>query len=282
MEITMGILLLFIGFFSGAYGIIVGAGGGFIFVPALLILFNLSPQVAAGTGLTVVLLNALSGVVGYVRQKRIDYHLGFTLSIGAVPGTFLGVLLAKIIPSQSFYWIFATLLVALGVFLLLKKEPKSKAETAVSMDDIATRGKDSVSLNGDQAKDTKNPSHEEKKEIKTKILILFTGVLLGTVSSFFGIGGGWLMVPILVYLFRVIPRYATATSIFALCLYSLVGVVIYLFQGNIYWTAVLWGGLGVITGAQIGVYLSNRISGKMIIQMLSILLIGVGIKLFFN
>ncbi|WP_308216582.1 sulfite exporter TauE/SafE family protein [Pseudalkalibacillus decolorationis] len=263
-----GLFLLLIGFLSGGYGVIVGAGGGFVFVPALLIFLNLSPQMAAGTGLAVVLINALSGVFGYVRQNRIDYKVGITLSIGAVPGTFIGVWLVQFSNSQSFYWIFALMLFTLGVFLLLKNPSANdnnseKAETAATMDNETF----------------------EKKKVSPKlntVCLLLIGVLLGVVSNYFGIGGGWLLVPVLIYIFRVMPHYATATSIFSLCLYSTVGVVTHIYYGNINWMVVLWGGLGVIFGAQLGVYLSNKISGKLIIQMLSILLIGVGIKLFFS
>ena len=264
MEIGLGFLLLVIGFISGAYGTIVGAGGGFIFVPALLLIMNYPPEVAAGTGLTVVLLNAISGVTGYVRQKRINYKLGVMLSIGAIPGTFLGIWLTHMVPAASFYGIFATLLIGLGIFLFLKKESKAKSEAAATAE----------LSSGIMAQAT--------NQAKMKLLIACTGILLGIVSGFFGIGGGWLMVPILIYLFKIVPKYATATSIFALCIYSVAGVVVYLIQGNIEWIAVLWGGIGIIFGAQLGVFLSNKISGKLIIRLLSVLLIIVGVRMFFG
>jgi uncharacterized protein len=108
------------------------------------------------------------------------------------------------------------------------------------------------------------------------------GLLIGILSSFLGIGGGWLLVPILIYVFRVPTHYATATSIFSLCLYSSVGVLLQIFNGNIDWMAVTYGGLGVIAGSQIGVLLSQKIPGKVIIQMLSVLLIIIGFRMYFN
>lgn len=106
------------------------------------------------------------------------------------------------------------------------------------------------------------------------------GLLIGTVSSYFGVGGGWLLVPILVYAFRIRPYIATATVIFSLCLNALVGGLIYIAHDNIVWPAAVWGGAGVVCGAQLGVYLSERISGRRIIQLLAWVLIGVGINLF--
>ncbi|MGV3487152.1 MAG: sulfite exporter TauE/SafE family protein [Tuberibacillus sp.] len=261
-----GIILLLIGFVAGAYGIMVGAGGGFIFVPALLILLHLSPEVASGTGLVVVFINSISGLYGYIRQKRIDYKMGLLLALGATPGTILGIWLTKIASAQSFNLIFAIMLVALGIFLILKKSPHEKASSNESKNEIA------------MAMD-KRVSPDMVKSKQMAVLLVLVGVLLGIVSSFFGIGGGWLLVPILIYLFRVHPHYATAVSIFSLCLYSTIGVVIHIFQGNIDWAAAIWGSVGIFFGAQLGVFISNRISGKRIIQMLAVILIAVGLKL---
>ena len=261
-----GIILLIIGFIAGAYGIMVGAGGGFIFVPALLILLHLSPEAAAGTGLVVVFINSVSGIYGYVRQKRIDYKMGLLLALGATPGTFLGIWLTNMASAKSFNLIFALMLVALGIFLIIKKTPQEKASMDESQDEIA-------------AAIDRKVSPDMVKSSKMAVSLVLIGVLLGIVSSFFGIGGGWLLVPLLVYLIRLHPHYATAVSIFSLCLYSTIGVIIHIFQGNIDWAAAIWGSIGIFFGAQLGVFISNKISGKRIIQMLAVILIVVGVKL---
>lgn len=266
MDLLSGFGLLIIGVFSGAYGMIVGAGGGFIFVPALLILFHLPPSIAAGTGLAVVWLNSISGIYGYYKEKRIDYKLGIVLSVGALPGTIAGVFLGESSSSGMFYIIFASMLICLGIFLFIKKPP------AESKNELHTR---EVSASLD--KETEQRSVLFTRET---ISILLTGVLLGVVSSYLGIGGGWLLVPILIYLYKVSPRIATATSIFSLCLYTSFGMIIQIFEQHIHWSALFFGGVGVIIGAQLGVYLSSKLSGQMIVKMLSILLIGVGLKLF--
>jgi len=261
-----GMILLFIGFIAGAYGIMVGAGGGFIFVPALLILLHLPPEAAAGTGLVVVFINSVSGIYGYIRQKRVDYKMGLWLALGATPGTFLGIWLTKLSSPQSFNLIFAVMLVALGIFLIIKKTPQEKAAAKNSRNEIAAT-----------IDRTKSPDMVHSKKMIASLVSV--GILLGIVSSFFGIGGGWLLVPILIYLFRVHPHYATAVSIFSLCLYSTIGVIIHIFQGNIDWAAAIWGSIGIFFGAQLGVYISNKISGKRIIQLLAVILIGAGLKL---
>lgn len=105
---------------------------------------------------------------------------------------------------------------------------------------------------------------------------------MGILSSYLGIGGGWLLVPLLIYIFHVPTHQATATSIFSLCLYSSVGVISHLFYGHIEWMTIFWGGIGVTIGAQLGVLSSQKISGNVIMQMLSVLLIVIGFRMYFN
>lgn len=259
MDITTGLLLLAIGIIAGGYGIIVGAGGGFIFVPALLLILDMPPAIAAGSGLLVVLINSLSGVFGYARQKRIHYKTGIVLSISAVPGTILGVWLVQNNPASWFYSIFGGLLIALSIFLFIKNSSISFRKTPKSQ----------------------SAGGQEEKEVSKKGLVL-VGAVIGVISSYLGIGGGWLLVPILVYIFGIATHYATATSIFSLCLYTAVGSALQIYYGNIDWTAVFWGGLGVLIGSQLGVRLSKRISGTAIIQMLSFLLMIIGLRMLFD
>lgn len=264
MSITTGIFILIISLIAGGYGVIVGAGGGFILVPALLILFNVSPPVAAGTGLVIVLINSLTGVIGYAQQKSIDYQVGLKIVYGAIPGSLLGVWLLQVQPTDSiyFYILFGTLLFCLGGFLFFKNAP-------------ATWRNALPFLNG-----TKQ-GNERRYPPLTASRLVPLGVLMGTLSSYLGIGGGWLLVPILIYMFRVPTHEAAATSIFTLSLYTMVGVASHVYYQTIDWAIIVWGAIGVIAGAYIGVRLAKKISGPLILQMLSILLMIMGVRMVF-
>lgn len=261
MNILEMLLLLIIGIIAGSYGTIVGAGGGFIFVPALLIVFNMDPVIAAGSGLVIVLINSFTGVLGYAKQKKIYYKTALTIGISAIPGAVLGVWLLHIYSSQYFYVIFATILVSLGIFLFSKNFPIQRK------------------LFSKKTSSIKRP--REKKKLND-IWFIPLGLMMGIFSSYLGIGGGWLLVPILVYLFRVPAHQAAATSILSLCIYSTVGVGSQLFYNHIDWMTVVFGGIGVIIGANIGVFLSQRIPGRAVMQMLSFLLIIIGIRMYFQ
>lgn len=268
MEIATGLLILAVGMIAGSYGTIVGAGGGFIFVPALLLLLHIDPVSASASGIVIVFINSLSAVVGYAKQNKINYRTGMFIGIGAFPGSILGVWLLQLYSSSYFYIIFATILVALGIFLFAKNSPfkilQKQRDTSIKME-----------------ADTADSALEiEARSLPLKGLLPL-GFIMGVLSSYLGIGGGWLLVPVLIYFFKVPTHYATATSIFALALYSIIGVAAQFVYNNIEWMTVLWGGIGVMIGSQIGIRLSERIPSKMIMQMLSILLIIIGLRMFF-
>ncbi|WP_347836259.1 sulfite exporter TauE/SafE family protein [Gracilibacillus sp. JCM 18860] len=229
MDITTGLLLLIIGLIAGCYGTIVGAGGGgFIFVPALLLILHTDPAIAAGgSGLVIVLINSISGMIGYAKQKKIVYKTGLTIGISALPGSVLGVWLLQVYSSNYFYVIFASILVGLGIFLF------SKNTTIL-------RKRQQESVTRARTTDAVEPIVEKTTAIQSKWLIPL-GFFMGILSSYLGIGGGWLLVPILIYTFRLSTHYAVATSIFSLCLYTSVGVVSQLFYSSIDWMIVAWG-----------------------------------------
>ncbi|RBP95847.1 hypothetical protein DFO70_102172 [Cytobacillus firmus] len=280
-----GLLLLLIGIIAGGYGTIVGAGGGFIFVPALLLILDMNPVLAAGAGLVIVLINSLSGVIGYSRQGLIQYRTGLTIGISAIPGSLLGVWLLQSYSSQYFYVVFATMLVTLGIFLITKNSPfegKAKNQLAAaekypcaSCESVEPDTTELVTHKGEMI-----PLKKGHASINTRLILL--GFIIGVLSSYLGIGGGWLLVPILIYIFKLPAHHATATSIFSLCIYSSGGVASQLFYNSFDWLTILFGGIGVIIGSQLGIILAQRMNGKVIMQMLSILLVIIGVRMFFS
>ncbi|MFZ3578939.1 sulfite exporter TauE/SafE family protein [Virgibacillus sp. DJP39] len=251
--------LILLGFITSTYGTIIGAGGGFLFVPVLLMFYDISPAVASATGLAVVFLNAAAGLPILLKQQRVFLWAGAILALGAFPGTFIGAGLVKYSSDTVFYSLFAILLIGLGIFLSLKKPSRTEKAAATN--------------------------EQQEKQVGPTINLwnlLGIGGLLGIVSSFFGIGGGWLLVPILIYGFRFSIKTATATSIFSLALYSLVGLLPSIADGLVQWPIVIWSGIGVLVGAQAGAILSKKMKGVSINRLLSGLVIVMGISMIFQ
>lgn len=241
------VLLILLGLIASTYGVIIGAGGGFIFVPLLLLFYTISPEEAAGTGLLIVLISSLSGLYSYVKQKRIQYKVGLLLAMGAIPGTFIGNTLISFIPEATFYKVFALMLLGLGFFLIFRA-PSEETTPVIS-------------------------------EEKQRLFLPLIGIGVGTISSFFGIGGGFIVVPIFMYVFGLRIHLATATSIFALIIYSSIGSIMPLLKGSIDWTVLAWSGIGVLIGSQLGAFVSKRLNAGVVTRMLATVVILMGVVL---
>jgi uncharacterized membrane protein YfcA len=115
MEATHILLLTGIGLFVGFIGTLIGAGGGFILVPVLLLLFpKLKPEVITSISLAVVFLNAASGSLAYAKMKRVDYRSAITFAIAALPGAVLGAFSTSLIPQRVFDLLLGFVLIILS------------------------------------------------------------------------------------------------------------------------------------------------------------------------
>ena len=115
------ILLVLLGVGVGVFGTLVGAGGGFILTPVLLLLYpGDSPATVAAISLMVVFFNAASGSAAYARQRRIDYRSGAVFALATLPGAITGAVAVEIVPRRLFTAITALLLLSLAVWLLLR------------------------------------------------------------------------------------------------------------------------------------------------------------------
>src|SRR4030042_5305172 len=105
-------LLIGIGILVGTFGTLIGAGGGFVLMPILLIAY---PQAKVETvtciSLAVVFFNALSGSAAYAKMKRIDYRSGIIFAIATIPGAILGALTTDYIPRHIFNLTFGIIMI---------------------------------------------------------------------------------------------------------------------------------------------------------------------------
>lgn len=266
-------LLILIGFLIGTVGTLIGAGGGFILVP-LLIIFHpeFSPGDISAISMAVVAFNAISGSVTYVANKRVDYKAGTIFAICTIPGSILGVMTTAFIPRHLFDLVFGVVLFALAIFLFAKGGRKKPIDKSV----VAHKGWVRQQLT-DRWGETYQYSYDIRKGS-------FLSVLVGYFSPLLGIGGGIIHVPAMVEWLRFPVHIATATSHFILAVMAAVSVVVHYSNGGydnpIIWKMALGLIVGVIPGAQLGAYLSRKIGGKAIIRSLAVCLAIVGIRIF--
>lgn len=229
----------------------VGLGGGFIMVPALRIAYGLSPALAAGTSLILVVANSASGTVAYLRQKRVDIRLGLIIAAAGLPGSIIGAILVTRISGVFFDLLFALFLFVVAFDILTNRGKRVRNEQSV--------------IAGDRAMPVWRS--------------LTTGFFVGLVSSLFGIGGGVVLMPVLLY-FSALPAHSiSATSHFVIILTSPVGLATHAIQRDVELSYAIPLVLGGLTGGPVGASLSLRLQSPMLVRLIAIAVIGAALAL---
>jgi uncharacterized protein len=271
--------LLPLGLLVGAFGTLIGAGGGFVLVPILLLVYpNEKTELITGISLAVVFFNALSGSLAYARMKRVDYKSGILFSIATIPGAILGALSTAYVPRGVFDLLFGVLMIVAAIYLWTSGGEESTVQSHRKGDsDSDPRPRRIVR----DLTDAEGVRYHYAYNPVTGVLL---SLVVGFVSSLLGVGGGFIHVPILSRLLDFPVHIATATSHFVLAIMSLTGTLVHVAQGvfvrGLRRTALL--AIGVLIGAQGGAWMSNRVGGKMIIRGLAVALAFVGIRLIFS
>lgn len=263
------VFLSVVGLLVGAFGTIIGAGGGFLLMPALALLYpEDSAELLTSISLAVVCLNAISGSFAYAKMKRIDFKSGCLFAMAAIPGATIGAAATAFIPRHIFDALLgATMILAGGALFFQNPNRISRSHRPGDTDvHLTDRAGIEFSFSFNRT---------------TGILI---SVLVGLISGLLGIGGGIIHVPAMVFLLNFPVAIATATSHFVLAIVAFAGTGVHIASGvfahGIHRTIAL--SIGVIIGAQIGARLSHRVSGTVIIRSLSLALIFVGLRVLWQ
>lgn len=234
---------LVLGFVAGAYGTLVGIGGGLLVVPVL-IFAHYPPKDAAGTSMVVVLANAASGSVSYLRQGRVHVRAAFVFALAGIPGALLGGLVDQFVPRRLFSLLFGLLLSIVAVRIFVSRGTV-------------------VNGNGTDAPTAITSAFSVP-------IAAIVGLLAGFVASVFGVGGGLIFVPTMVYVFGFLPHVATATSTFIIALTAIFGTASHAHYHDIRWEPALAIAGGAIVGAQLGSRIAPRVHHSQLLRLFAI------------
>jgi uncharacterized protein len=260
-------LLVAVGLGVGAFGTLIGAGGGFILTPILLLLYpHDSAKTLTAISLAAVFFNALSGTTAYARQKRIDYRSGTLFALATLPGAIGGALVVGHVSRHVFDAITGGVLALLAAWLLAGERwplplPQQHLTDRVVVDRSGTRYEYSVPV---------------------RLGVLYS-LGVGFLSSFLGIGGGVIHVPLLVRALGFPMHLATATSHFVLAIMAGAGTITHVATGSFAhghgWRRTAALSVGVVAGAQLGAHVSLRLRGAAIQWLLAAALIALAVRL---
>jgi uncharacterized membrane protein YfcA len=244
-----------LGLIVGAYGTLIGAGGGSVLVPALLVLLPAeSPATITAMSLAVVFFNAYSGTIAYMRMGRVDYRIAVLFTIASIPGAVVGAMLVHHMERGLFDPVFGAVLLLLGTYLVVK--PLSRRQSDEPSKTVHSQG-DSASLVGS-----------------------IGSAYIAVLASLLGIGGGIVHVPFLIRVLKQAPHMATATSHFVLTFMALAATITHIALGEIeHLPQTMYLAVGVMMGAPVGAALSTRLHGSIIVRLLAVALCFVGMRL---
>lgn len=280
-EVSVNLFLLLgmgggVGFLSGIFGV----GGGFLMTP-LLIFIGIPPAVAVGSEASQILASSSSGVMAHMRRKNVDVKMGIVLVIGGATGSAFGVWLFRILRElgQIDLVIALSYLIFLGTVGSLMFIESVRAWFKVKQS--GSRGKLHRHhwLHGLPFK----MRFARSRLYISALTPLVLGFLVGILSAIMGVGGGFLMVPAMIYVIGMPTQVVVGTSLFQIAFVT--AVTTFLHAVNNYTVDIVLALsliVGGVIGAQIGTSFGARLRGEQIRILLAVIVLAVCAKLGYD
>lgn len=281
-ELSMNIIVLLgmgasVGFLSGMFGV----GGGFLMTP-LLIFSGIPPAVAVGTEANQIVASSISGMLAHWRRNSVDFKMGLILFAGSVSGSIPGVFLFRLLRSQGQVDLLIALsyVVFLGGIGGLMLIESLRAIYAGRRD--ATAGK--RRRPGRTMRFHNLPVKMLFRRSRLYISIippLCIGFVVGVLAAIMGVGGGFIMVPAMIYLLRMPTNVVIGTSLFQVVFATSVVTILHAVSNqtvDVILAIILMTG-GVV-GAQLGARAGRKIANEQLRALLALLVLAVCCRLF--
>jgi uncharacterized membrane protein YfcA len=272
------VLGLVVGFLSGLFGI----GGGFITTPFLIFL-GVPPAIAVGTGASQVVASSVSGAIAHWQRGNVDLRLGLLLIAGGVVGATTGVMFQRLLKAagQLDFFIAMAYVVLLGTVgaLMLVESVRTMRPKPGPLKTTSRRGGQHVWV---QRLPLKVRFRVAKLYISAVPVVLI-GTVIGWLTAIMGVGGGFMLVPALIYMLRVPTRVVIGTSQFQVVFITAFATLLQAttnFSVDLLLAAPLM--IAGVFGAQYGVRAGQNLKAEQLRALLAILVLLVAIRLAFG
>ena len=233
------------GFLSGLFGV----GGGILLVPALVIVLKLGQKLAHGTSLAAVLPIAMSSLLGYTIEGKVDWPVAGLLALGAVGGAVIGTHILHRLPQRAVGWAFAAVLIATAVRLIV---------------------------------DNSDAGGRADLSILTAIALVVAGFLTGILAGLLGVGGGIVMVPAMVVGFGIPAVVAKGTSLAVIIPTSVIGTLRNRSKSNVDLRLAAVVGIADVISAYAASKISVGLSETTSNRLFAALLIAVALRMMWQ
>lgn len=281
-EISVNVFAIFamggaVGFLSGLFGV----GGGFLMTP-LLIFTGIPPAVAVATGANQIVASSISGALAQWKRGNVDIKLGTILLIGGILGSFIGVELVRWLRSVGQIDLIISLayVTFLGVIGGLMMAESLNAMRRSKLDITPKRNKSRH--NWVHGLPFKMRFHRSKLFISA-LPPLILGLLVGLLVAIMGVGGGFLIVPALIYLLRIPTNIVVGTSLFQIVFVTALVTILHSTSNQtVDVVLALLLMIGGVIGAQFGVRVGQHLRGEQMRALLGFMVLAVCLRMLFD
>ena len=282
-EISANILTLIgmgglVGFMSGMFGV----GGGFLMTP-LLIFIGISPAVAVATEANQIVASSISGGLAHWQRRAIDIRMGLVLMAGGLGGSYAGVQLFKLLRERGQ----VDLLVSASYVLFLSIIGALMLRESLHAIMARRRGQPLRARRPGQHSWVQGlPLRMRFRQSKLYISIippLFIGFFVGVMAAIMGVGGGFIMVPAMIYILRMPTNVVIGTSLFQIIFVTAAVTILHAVENqtvDIVLAVLLM--IGGVLGAQIGARVGQKLPGEQLRALLALIVLGVGMRLLLD
>lgn len=267
-----------VGFISGLFGV----GGGFLMTP-LLVFIGIPPGVAVATGAAQIAASSMTGVLSYWRRKALDVKLGGVLVVGGLIGTIFGVLFFNAMRRAGYFELvlvlsYITLLGSVGGLMLVE------SLRATFMPNRVRVQRPNKAKGRWWFETLPFPMRFERSQLVISVVpVAALGVFIGFAGAVLGIGGGFMVVPALIYFFRVPTAMVVGTSLFQILFTMMAATILHAVTNqsvDIVLALILI--VGSVIGAQFGARAGQNLKGEHFRLLLAILVFGVAVRFAFE
>jgi uncharacterized protein len=269
---------LAVGLLSGLFGV----GGGFLMTP-LLIMFGVPSTVAAATDSNQIVAASTSGTYAHWKVGNVDFKMGLYLLVGGFVGGLIGVQFIKVLQAMGnadfvIKMTYVIMLGVVGVYMFIESIQSMKKKSTVDSQQSKVEKESSV---GKFLKSLPLQTRFEKSGVTHSALVpVVLGGFVGILAAIMGVGGGFLMVPVMVYMLRMPMHVVVGTSLFQI-LFTCIEVTFLQATTNHsvdFILAVLLL-LGSTVGAQVGTVFGRKLKGEQLKILLASIVLIVTVKI---
>ena len=268
-----------VGLLSGLFGV----GGGFLLTP-LLIMIGIPPTVAAASDANQIVAASASGAYAHARAGTVDFRMGFLLLLGGLVGGTVGVQIVKalrVAGNADFFITAAYIVMLAAVGLYMFKDSLNEIRGVKVVRRAKTESGERLSIHARFARALPLKMDFPRSGVRFSALLPFSlGLLVGILSAIMGVGGGFIMVPVMVYLLRMPMHVVVGTSLFQICITCMnVTVQQAAYNHTVDITLAMTLLVGSVLGAQVGTRLGRRLRSEQLKILMAVLILVTMVKM---